>query len=89
MNSFRCPYLDTLGRNYVEAFRRAREGELFYQTDAEKDTAVHQLGELSDLLMRHRTVCPLCRLTKAKSDGEVSQAMSAIGSADQRVIQAL
>ena len=78
MDAFRCPHLDVLGRQYIEAFRRVSEGELFYQTAGEKAFALHDLQELSETLVLHRTVCPLCRLTRGRSAEEIYSAMSAL-----------
>jgi hypothetical protein len=69
MDTFRCPDLDQLGRELVEAYRNAEDCEIFCISAG--------LGLPSEIeaihlaMAEHRRVCPLClqrELTELRED---------------------
>lgn len=58
MITFRCPHLDRLGHELIEAYRRVEDHELFCQfgsVECSEITRIHRL------MTNHRTTCLLCR----------------------------
>ena len=72
MNAFRCPHLDRLGRELIEAYRQVSDVDIFCLTRdldcADAVASVHQK------MAEHRGSCPLCK--QAESDAVRSTRMS-------------
>jgi hypothetical protein len=60
MNYPRCPELDRLGRELIEAYRRAEERELFCLTA--EDGTRSEIATFHLSMAEHRTACHLCQM---------------------------
>ena len=58
MNFPRCPHLDSLGRQLIEAYRRIDDDQLWcFAVDIENPDSVTKIHLL---IMEHRNACPIC-----------------------------
>lgn len=59
MNYLRCPELDRLGRELIEAYRRAEDRDVFcLDMDTDRPSEV---TTLHCVMGEHRRTCPLCQ----------------------------
>jgi hypothetical protein len=65
MNYLRCPHLDQLGRELIEAYRRVSDAEIFCLTHdlngADPIISVHRQ------MASHRSSCPICKQAESYS----------------------
>jgi hypothetical protein len=58
MITFRCPHLDRLGHELIEAYRRVEDYELFCQFSGIESSEITRIHRL---MTNHRKTCLLCR----------------------------
>jgi hypothetical protein len=70
MITFRCPHLDRLGHELINAYRRVEDYELFCQFSGIESSEITRLHRL---MTNHRKTCLLCREIAYLIEMEASQ----------------
>jgi hypothetical protein len=56
----RCPYIDQLARDLIEAYRRLDDTEVLKSSPFLRSRAVCDVHAIHDMLNQHRDKCNLC-----------------------------
>jgi hypothetical protein len=64
MNSYRCPYLDQLGRELIDTYRQVGADGLF----------CNAIVGLHHRMTEHRSSCPLCQQAERESLRSITKA---------------